>query len=621
MKTIQHPLFRTLLTAVMLIFAANGSAQHITAEQACQKATRFFSKAGVKAFGTSELTLAYSPLPKGARAVDEANYYVFNAPEGQGFVIISGDERTDEVIGYSTGGAFNANNMPDHVEAWMRHFSQQIEDIPRDFKPSVKARNIDDITSARLLRPIAPLIKSQWNQNWPYWNLCPNYGGTNCYTGCVATAMAQLMYYYEWPQTYTGMIPAFQTYSLGLQMGQLQPTLFDWEDMAPTYSYYSSEVSNTQSNNAVALLMQYCGRALKMNYNTTGSAAYSSNVAMALKTYFDYDSSTSYMSKGYTSNADWEKILYDELSASRPVYYAGSNESSGHAFIIDGTDGNGLYHVNWGWGGSCDGYFKLTDLNPNNTSGPGAGTSTNGYSLYQEMVIGIKPSTTAAMEDDVFLYSTIMSYSTPNLSVKYTNRNDRQRFFRYGLAIRNNDGSYTVLKDIRSKNVLSKDATVSGISYNLATLLTNPGNYILVPVSRQENHKTWKAQGDSYAKVTRTTSGKFKIKIMRRKSTLKTKLTLPANPTAGINQSIIVSVSGGNTGYSGMLYLFADKSNKKGVFRSNAEINVASGSVGIATLSFKPLFAGKFKVWICSDDKGKNVLCEGEMDVIPPSSR
>lgn len=207
--------------------------------------------------------------------------------------------------------------------------------------------------SEKVRRLIKPMIATSWGQEAPYNNKVPKEG---CPTGCVATAMAQIMYYHQWPQQATTAIPKYYMAS-----APLEPVVFDWTSMLSSYAGNYS----MQSGDAVATLMRYAGQAVSMNYTKDGSGAYSEAVAYALATYFDYDAGMRFVQQAQYTTKEWEDLIYNELSQGRPVFYAGADAwEGGHAFVCDGYSHDGYFHFNWGWDGIYDGYFLLSSMSP-----------------------------------------------------------------------------------------------------------------------------------------------------------------------------------------------------------------------------------------------------------------
>ncbi len=380
----------------------------ITKEQARQAASQFLtSKGGVHRRAGAQLT----ELPPVLNAVDKAGnpyIYAFNAGHDAGYVLVSGDDRFVDVLGYSNSGSFDNSNMPDNMRAWLQGYVDEMKwaiehhyaKIIDNYEGNAPRRSESAVKAA-----VEPFVLTRWNQGAPYHNLTPYYilyqntyyysktyanGYSHCATGCVATAMAQVMKYYEWPQDFTTTIPAYEWKSgvwLPDENEDLPAITFDWTNMKETYD--GSETDETAT--AVAKLMQYCGYSVKMNYGkSSGSNTY--RVADALKTYFDYNTTTTYVQRSFYSYENWIELIYHEIFNKRPVCYGGQSSGGGHEFVIDGYQGEDFFHVNWGWGGKSDDYFKLSVLNPDE-QGIGGSSSNDGFHYGQDAVIGIQPST------------------------------------------------------------------------------------------------------------------------------------------------------------------------------------------------------------------------------------
>lgn len=248
--------------------------------------------------------------------------------------------------------------------------------------------------------------------------MCPTIEGEpgRSVTGCVATAMAQIMYYHKWPVAETKAIPAYQM-SNGELIAGANPVTLDWDAMQSTYT--GSEAEDDPAAKAVAQLMVLCGKGVQMAYSYYSSGAGDGAVVNALKSYFDYDGAIHRISRADYANADWEKAIYDELAAQRPVYLSGTSLSAsgtvGHAFVCDGYDGQGLFHINWGWGGMSDGFFRLTLLNPDD-HGTGGNNGSGGYSMGEAAIIGIQPNQGGTLQETAEL--TLETFSCTAESVE-----------------------------------------------------------------------------------------------------------------------------------------------------------------------------------------------------------
>lgn len=334
--------------------------------------------------GTS-MKLSFSmQTQKGEPAV-----YIFDRPASSGYLIVSADDTATPLLGYADSGSFDANNMPPQLEWWLSEYASQI-----DYASANGIKNTYAPIANK--KEIAPLVKTKWNQGTPYNNLCPSVNNVKCPSGCVATAMAQVMKFWNYPEVGTGRVTAtLPSGGTGEGFINLAQKPFDWNNMIDSYSGY--DYTNEQGN-AVATLMQAAGYAAKMNYAPGGSGALSINAAISLSKNFKYNPNIQYLQRLYFNTSEWNEIVYNELAAGRPILYGGQSTSVGHEFVCDGYDGNGYFHFNWGWGGMSDGYFILDALNPNSV-GTGGGTG-GGYNSRQDIIIGIQPS---SVETDVYL--------------------------------------------------------------------------------------------------------------------------------------------------------------------------------------------------------------------------
>jgi len=335
----------TFLLTAFLLMSVSMNAQHVTEEQALQKAQEFMNKKVTTAKGGRHN--APRKLQKLAKAAQNDAYYIFNAEQNGGYVIVSGDERTEAILAYSTEGNIDPEKMPSNMRAWLKGYEAQIKAIPANAKAAP--------TKVPTHPAVPPMVSTKWGQEAPYNLQCPEIDGQRCVTGCVATALAQIMYYHKWPVGYTTEIPAYEFNSNTVE--GLPSTSFNWSIMKD--SYYSDETDNSAM--AVSDLMRYCGQAIKMKYATDESGAYSHDVPIALVDYFGYDEDAVCVERSDFSINGWDNIIYNEISAGRPVLYSGVDGDFGHAFVCDGYDGESMYHINWGWDG-LDGYYLLHQI-------------------------------------------------------------------------------------------------------------------------------------------------------------------------------------------------------------------------------------------------------------------
>ncbi len=319
-------------------------------------------------------------------------YYVFNVGENKGFVIVAGDTRVKKILAYSPVGKFSADRMPDNLKTWLNNYSAEIKFAIENLPESYTEPDKTSTQIATRATTAAPLLgEITYDQDAPYNLLCPKIGSTPTYTGCVATAMAQVMRYYQWPdqgvgsKTYTS--PSINQ-TLTADFGS---TTYDWANMLPYY-YLST---TTAQQNAIATLMYHAGVSVEMDYNTTGSGAITRKAVFALHNYFKYDAGIQYYDRKYFNESAWIQKLKSEIDADRPVLYEGATSNSeGHAFVCDGYDSNDFFHMNWGWSGLSNGYYELSALTP---VSQGIGGNNSGYNYYQGIIAGIKPSVSGSV--------------------------------------------------------------------------------------------------------------------------------------------------------------------------------------------------------------------------------
>ena len=329
-----------------------------------------------------------------------SNMYIFSGENS--FVIVSADDRVSPIIGYSDSNPFAINDATVNINYWLRKINNDIQiAIDNKAEATEEIRNEwETLIAGNKLTPksrsaVEALMKTQWNQDDPYNNLCP--GGSM--TGCAATAMSQVMKYWNWPLKGVGTHTYLEN-DYGLLSVNYGKTLYDWHNMTNTYSNKSTDIEEE----AVATIMYHCGVALNMNYSPEGSGAYPSDVSAAFKRNFNYKSSTIHDEVVFDySSTQWINMLKEELDNGRPIVYNGwDTNNGGHSFVCDGYDENNLFHFNWGWGGYCDGNYAIGELNPG-TGGIGSGSGE--YNEKNFITLGIEPN----VNDDNDFYLTAYS--------------------------------------------------------------------------------------------------------------------------------------------------------------------------------------------------------------------
>lgn len=416
------------LAALMLSMTV--LAERVSQEDAALVANNFMN-VGNTVSGVQKAPAKKMVLKKAATA-SENQYYVYENANGEGWVMVAANDVVSPILAYSNNGTFRTDNQPVNVRTWLGKYDKFITKIEADgaaqdeevaaewsaLKKGVRKAKGDAV--------VGPLVKTTWDQDDPYWTLTPNGSGSvgKAYTGCVATAMAQVMNYWQWPKQGTGSHtyqPIMQvdddedgypdreiTIYQGNLTANFGETTYDWDNML---NKYTSSATIAQKN-AVATLMFHCGVSVEMMYgddNYGGSGAYTGNYGdwtdptcaqNAFPTYFGYkkDGLISYMRDGFSyegteyykkwSDEEWTAMVKEELDKKHPIMYGGAGDEGGHSFICDGYDDSNYFHFNWGWSGQNDGYYKLSSLKPGSGGAGGGGYD---FSEDQDVIIGIVP--------------------------------------------------------------------------------------------------------------------------------------------------------------------------------------------------------------------------------------
>lgn len=321
------------------------------------------------------------------------SYYVFENGGNKGYTIVPGDDRLPDIVGYSCNGSYEEAYQPEAFREYMKVLVCLTEQLERGDSVAIKqAQKLKERqrSSAETNRiKVSPLLgKIEWNQYAPYNEQCPKNGSRRCLTGCSPTAMAQILAYYRYPASMLKDTPAYTSSWNGYTTkvpSRSKGKPYDWDAMLPSYK---GQYTQRQAD-AVAQLMADCGAAMGALYTPEATGASAS--VEVFRDYFGYDGDLLQFLKhtGFTQ-AEWETIIDRELLASRPICYAGVNGDGGHAFVCDGADGNGFYHINWGWDGAYNGYFDLSILNYDY---PGSVNSNvdDGFNKGQTIFVGIAP--------------------------------------------------------------------------------------------------------------------------------------------------------------------------------------------------------------------------------------
>ncbi|MBQ0047317.1 MAG: C10 family peptidase [Prevotellaceae bacterium] len=515
------------LVAVMLLASGSMMAQQISLDEAMATARTILSASPngkAKAMAKSQLSLAYQSVENG-----NTHYYVFNAPsQDGGFVIVGGDMAAQKILGFSEKGTFQYDQLPPNMKWWLSQYDEQIGNTIRLVKEGKIELTDEAAVPAKNMRKagaktnVPNFVTTEWNQNEPYNSLLPSLGpgytgNSALATGCVATAGAQVMKYYNYPSTGTGSNSYDISWAAPVGTKTFEAnfggTNYAWSAMQDNYA---TSYSGTTAEKAVATLMYHVGVACNMDYGQIGGAGSGSNdskLGIGMIKYFKYDAGMRNSQRhGYT-DAEWEDMLYAEMVARRPVVYSGATVSNeGHTFVISGfskdapySDGQGGFYVNWGWGGNHNGYFPITGtvggikaLTPDGT-GIGGGAAGSTYSYRQSMLYGIRPD--AGNRTAIKMYCT--EYYAPSTNVYVGSKASIERidgpntgFYSETLVdgmqitvgvklVSTSTEEATYIEDVGRNKTFTESEGIGNINFNVPASLV--GTYKVYPAYKDEN--------------------------------------------------------------------------------------------------------------------------------------
>lgn len=610
---------------IMLFVSTSALASPRTFSQAKAIAERKAALLGIK---IDKKAAAKAPSMNGGTTTAVSPYYVFPFGENKGFAIVSGDDDMPEIVGYADHGTYDANNMPAAMAAFLNNYRATIEAVKQGNASAIK-----NIAEAKALRAnntrtttaVSPLLGDiKWNQSTPYNNMCPKYDDTNLSaTGCVATAMAQVMMYWKYPKELKADIQGYKTSTHELTVaGELKGQKYDWENMLP--SYYSGNYNQTQAD-AVAKLMLHCGKAVEMDYGEESGAIVTSD---HLAKYFGYDSDLMLdLSRTCSTLAEWTAIIDKELQAKRPILYSGLTTEGGHQFVCDGSDGNGLYHINWGWGGYQDGYFDITILNPGQ-GGIGAGNVTDGYNRYCDMIIGIQPDNGKVDEPLAEIPSLIIEYYNSNdftsgIELTKATRNNTTEDFTItindcwdnvystnteclcGYGISDGKGGYKLISE--TENILM-NGTRFGTILTINNRFSPNGTYTIYAIYSTDNGKTWKKCAYYYMQPYVVKSTATTLSLV--KTQLTAEITSKETQYSGVEGTFELSIT--NNGDDEFIGLINAYTSSTATCPDDAiaqpYMTIPAHSTVIREIGITPTTAGDMYVWIEDGESGEMLL-------------
>ena len=605
---------RNLMLLACLAVVVTAPAGTIGEKQAQEIACRFMAAHSMPSTGVQSAVKAHR-LNDGN---GPAAYYVFNAPAaGRGYVIVAGDDRAPAVLGYSDTGSFDAADVPPALQEWLDGYAVQLEAIAGGASPEQRS------SSSRA--PIAPLLAVSWGQGMPYNVQLPHISSSDnahAYVGCVAVAMAQVMAYWQYPSRPTTTIPSYvssigKTYAV--TMPALAPVDFAWQDMQPTY--YTTD-STSAAATAVATFMRYCTTAMKSNFGPTSTGSFTRNIPEAMITYFGYKNSARYIYRESFSTDGWEEVIYSELAAGRPVAYGGNKLSAGHAFVCDGYDGEGRFHINWGWAGKSNGYFLLNLLNPSD-EGIGSAAGAYGYVKGQGAAVGLEPGDgTSGTPEFTFEDLTISSTSATRtgasgtfsvaVSGKFVNNTNASARFSQGWGLYDLEGNLLEVLFMRNSTGEVGSGgyiTVSARALSFGAGMTS-GTYRIKPIYSlypSVDYRPCVGADVNYIEVTINGNYSCTIKGYGTAGST-TKYTVSDCTVAGtLNHgkpvTVTLSLTNGGTSTNDMVYMFVD-----GEFTAMGLAGIAAGETGDLVFRFTPTTAGTRTLTFSLSENGTPVL-------------
>ena len=384
-------LMRVYSLTLAALIGVNANASNVDLNAARMTANNFLkhhssAPGSFKAPALADIKLAHAE----ASSVDHsANaYYAFNI-DGGGFVIVSGEDRASQVLGFSDKGRLDFNNMPDNLKALLNDYKRQIEYLQAHPSLNVPQRRFSENNEVIL----EPLIKTTWGQQLPYYLQCPMYKGNYCKVGCSGVQMAQILNYWQYPTT-CGPIAGYYCSLISMTLEDLPETTFDYSKMLNSYCHWDYDLGETVQDvytdeqvQEVAKLCRYVGQAAKMSYSVSSSSTNGYKLA-GMKS-LGYNSNARIVYRTAYTTEKWERMMRTELDAGRPIMYSGKHEGQtniSHSFIMDGYDSNGYFHINLGWYGVNDGWFLSTAIITTNLNG-----SYRDYGANNSMYLDMEP--------------------------------------------------------------------------------------------------------------------------------------------------------------------------------------------------------------------------------------
>lgn len=578
-------------------------------QTALNKAKAFLSERG------NGMRLAEASVRKAPRKSadnDGSYYYVFNAEDGNGFVIVAGTDLTEPILGFSEQGSFEPDRIPEGLKALLKMYEEAVEDLSGQERADEQLQRREVRKVMDLPRHyVAPFLTKHWSFREPYNSMNPVVNDTVCLTGCATVALAEVMGHYEWPE-YFPKILSYTTATNQLKMPILPKYKIDWENML---SNYTLETYDSLQAAAVAKLMLYVGCGLASDFGTQITGGYSGGVPNVLRgCSYRCSDYTLYLSK---TQDEWERILFDDVSNGRPVIAAGFalQGTSGHLFVIDGYDMDGLWHIDWGWGGASNGFYRLTKLSPYH--------NINDYTYMRNLrfVYNIEPkrddsATTPTTQKpyDCLTTTSLTFDEMDDIYITRSNLTGAKRVFNQGLGLVDDDGQLVRVLDSETATYNSKGSLKR--LWNITDLSGyRNGHLRAYPVSQvADGDGIWhfdECKAENACLDINITDGTYTLSAVPALTydslTIDGKLTYPVGAARQYELSITNNKMNEHRQW---LYFFEDT-----IPIDNQIVYVPPMSTAKHTFTYIPTAIGEHTLYLCSDTAKANVLIEKQVNV------
>ena len=606
-----------LSLALLLVAALQVMANPVSQDVAFLQAKLFLQEKGV-IVNDDMLTIIEGPK------INEVTvaYYVVNNGNDGGFVIISGDDRGKPVLGYSETGHYELQSDNEQMQFMLKSYAAQMTYLD-EHNYQLK----EDMGPARTQTPthsaVQPLTTTKWGQREPFNNSTPKSGDSHTQAGCVPVAVAQIVYYYRnrMPAKVQTTIPGYSAGGFTVKTVN-SGTAYNWNNM---FDAYNATQTSAQKTN-VANLLLYVGTALKATYGLSVTNTTVDYVGSRMKEYMGFAESKLIQRSDYTYE-QWKRILINELEQGRPVLYSAALDSkSGHSFIVDGYDGDDLFHINWGWTGMDDGYYSLSVLNHFDREGNDAGIVEGLSYIYRpRCYIGLQPLNGYSNVDTntklTALNNSLTSSSgTYTLKVTYTNKTANSGQYSCGLGYIDGNKNIQVFQEWTKGEVsLSSNQGTGAISYSFsasdfaAKKFTAKKTYKLYPICKLKGGE-WQlcdqtVSSTTYVSCDYQSSTSMTAKLTKAEPYITvSKFEFPGAKTKGAKQYAKVTLVNNGDDFYGNVYLFASTSSSKGSASSYFPTYLPAGETVTLYLYFTPKSASTYNIWICTASTGASEL-------------